>query len=465
EAHNNLGVLQRDVGCIPDALASYSRCLELDPNCRNAGQNRLLALNYIYQGEDELVCAAHREWGQRFQAAISPLPPLGPGDRSWDPDRPLRIGYISPDLFTHSVSYFAEAPLTHHSPARGLKHIVYSCVPKPDSKTTRLRAATLAAGGEWREAAGLSEEALAGLVRADEVDLLVELTGHTANNRLGCMARRPAPVQVTWIGYPNSTGLAAVDYRITDEICDPWDTRQAFVEQLVRLPRGCFLCYTPAVDAPPVSPLPALTNGFITFGSFNNLAKITPQVLRVWGAILTAVPRSRLVLKNKPFACEAARAHVMRQLQEVGIEPWRVDLLPLAPGNAQHLATYALMDISLDPFPYAGTTTTTESLFMGVPCLTLAGRCHAHNVGVSLLTAVGLHPPPPPSATTTASSAAAVAAAAASAPVPPAFCSGQNLACSNRDTNGYCSNMCCEEDTCGGNMGSINSGNNSCQEL
>ncbi|KAG2430578.1 hypothetical protein HXX76_010096 [Chlamydomonas incerta] len=429
EAHNNLGVLQRDVGCIPEALASYTRCLELDPACRNAGQNRLLALNYIYPGgrgggggaglgggrgggsggagarrggagrggagnlesEEDLVCSAHREWGERFQAAIPPLPPPAPRERGWDPERPLRIGYISPDLFTHSVSYFSEAPLSHHSPARGFTHIVYSCVPKPDSKTARLRAATEAAGGVWRDAAALTEAELAEAVRADGVDLLLELTGHTANNRLGVMARRPAPVQATWIGYPNSTGLAAVDYRITDAICDPYDTKQTFVEELVRLP-GCFLCYTPAADAPPVSPPPCLHNGYITFGSFNNLAKITPQVLRVWAAILAAVPRSRLVLKNKPFACEAARSHLLRQLAALGVEAWRVDLLPLAPGNAQHLAQYALMDISLDPFPYAGTTTTTESLYMGVPTLTLAGRCHAHNVGVSLLTAVGLHP-------------------------------------------------------------------------
>ncbi|GLI61429.1 hypothetical protein VaNZ11_003789 [Volvox africanus] len=392
EAHNNLGVLQRDVGCIPEALASYARCLELDVHCRNAGQNRLLALNYIYPGEDPLVSSAHREWGELFQTTVQPLPPLGWESRSWDPDRPLRIGYISPDLFTHSVSYFAEAPLTHHSPARGYQHYVYSCVPKPDLKTVRLRAATEAAGGVWREVARLNEAELAELVRRDEIDLLVELTGHTANNRLGVMARRPAPVQLTWIGYPNSTGLKAVDYRLTDDVCDPWDTKQTFVEELVRLP-GCFLCYSPAVDAPPVAPAPALANGYITFGSFNNLAKITPQVLRLWGAVLAAVPRSRLVLKNKPFACEAARGHVLQQLAAVGVESWRVDLLPLAPGNAEHLATYALMDISLDPFPYAGTTTTTESLFMGVPCLTMAGHCHAHNVGVSLLTALGLHRP------------------------------------------------------------------------
>ncbi|PNH00482.1 putative UDP-N-acetylglucosamine--peptide N-acetylglucosaminyltransferase SPINDLY, partial [Tetrabaena socialis] len=195
--------------------------------------------------------------------------------------------------------------------------------------------------------------------------------GHTANNRLGVLARRPAPLQLTWIGYPNSTGLEAVDYRLTDAVCDPWDTQQTFVEELVRMP-GCFLCYTPAADAPPVSPPPVLANGYVTFGSFNNLAKITPQVLRVWAAILAAVPGSRLVLKNKPFACEAARAHLLRQLAALGVEPWRVDLLPLVPGNAPHLATYGCMDISLDPFPYAGGSGGPDNIERAVECYTAA---------------------------------------------------------------------------------------------
>ncbi|KAJ9513129.1 hypothetical protein QJQ45_029380 [Haematococcus lacustris] len=480
EAHNNLGVLQRDVGAITEAgfeleagfsvvtmklgddtqahahatmalvaddasgcdmvdgaLASYSRCLELAPDSRNAGQNRLLALNYTYSGEEGSVCSAHAEWGKRFAGLFPPLPPIPAPQLDLTRDRPLRVAYVSPDFFTHSVSYFAEAPLTHHltpkrhaasrllppqgsaaaaagagqqgpsspGPCPGeheaepqvVQHVVYCCAPKHDSKTTRLRNAVEAAGGTWREVTQLSEPDLARLVREDRIDILVELTGHTANNRLGTMAMQPAPIQATWIGYPNTTGLTSIQYRITDAICDPHDTSQVrvlarlavFVEELVRLP-GCFLCYSPAQDAPPVAPGPAETAGFVTFGSFNNLAKITPLVLKLWAQILKTVPRSRLVLKNKPFACDTARAHVLTLLAAEGIESWRVDLLPLAASNAEHLATYSLMDISLDPFPYAGTTTTCESLYMGVPCLTLAGHCHAHNVGLSLLTAVGL---------------------------------------------------------------------------
>jgi predicted O-linked N-acetylglucosamine transferase (SPINDLY family) len=252
-----------------------------------------------------------------------------------------------------------------------------------------LTAAVTAAGGTWKDVAHLTEEELANVIRADKVDILLELTGHTANNRLGTMARRPAPVQATWIGYPNSTGLRSIDYRFTDAICDPLDTTQTFTEQLVRLP-GCFLCYTPAHDAPEVAPLPAVRNGYITFGSFNALAKQTPEVLAVWARILRSIPASRLVLKNKPFACDVVRQKFWAVFESHGISRDRVDLLPLTLATKDHLSQYGLMDICLDPWPYAGTTTTAEALFMGVPCLTLAGRCHAHNVGASLVSAIGL---------------------------------------------------------------------------
>lgn len=337
------------------------------------------------------MCDAHAEWGRRFQKLHAPLEPVpAPAKAPPTATRPLRVGYISPDLFTHSVSYFAEAPISLHRRAR-VEATVYCCCPRADEKTAHLRARVEAAGHAWRDVAALSEAALAERVRRDGIDVLVELTGHTAHNRLGAMAMRPAPVQATWIGYPNSTGLAAIDYRLTDARCDPADTRQRFVERLVRLP-GCFLCYTPAADLPPVAPLPALANGHVTFASFNALAKQTPEVLGVWADILLAVPRSRLILKNKPFACDSVRQRYWQLFETLGVERHRVDLLPLAPGNREHMAQYGLVDVALDPWPYAGTTTTTESLVMGVPCVTLAGACHAHNVGVSLTHAVGLPP-------------------------------------------------------------------------
>ncbi|CAL5389199.1 unnamed protein product [Camellia sinensis] len=332
-------------------------------------------------GEDD------QDWGRRFMR-------LYPQYTSWenpkDPERPLVIGYVSPDYFTHSVSYFIEAPLVYHDYANH-KVVVYSAVVKADAKTNRFRDKVLKNGGIWRDIYGIDEKKVASMVREDKVDILIELTGHTANNKLGMMACRPAPVQVTWIGYPNTTGLPTIDYRITDALADSPDTRHkwVYVEELVRLPE-CFLCYTPSPEAGPVSPTPALSNGFITFGSFNNLAKITTKVLQVWARILCAVPNSRLVVKCKPFCSDSVRQRFLSTLEQLGLESQRVDLLPLILLNHDHMQSYALMDISLDTFPYAGTTTTCESLYMGVPCVTMGGSVHAHNVGVSLLSTVGL---------------------------------------------------------------------------
>ncbi|XP_010534409.1 PREDICTED: probable UDP-N-acetylglucosamine--peptide N-acetylglucosaminyltransferase SPINDLY isoform X2 [Tarenaya hassleriana] len=385
EAYNNLGVLYRDAGNIPMAIDAYEQCLRIDPDSRNAGQNRLLAMNYINEGHDDKLFEAHRDWGRRFMKLY---PQYTSWDNSKDPERPLVIGYISPDFFTHSVSYFIGAPLAHHD-CTNYKVVVYSAVVKADAKTYRFKEKVLKKGGMWKDVYGIDEKKIASMVREDKIDILVELTGHTANNKLGAMACRPAPVQVTWIGYPNTTGLPSVDYRITDSLADPPDTEQKHVEELIRLPE-CFLCYTPSAEAGPVCPTPALSNGFVTFGSFNNLAKITPKVLQVWARILCAVPDSRLVVKCKPFCCDSIRQRFLTTLEQLGLESMRVDLLPLILFNHDHLQAYSLMDISLDTFPYAGTTTTCESLYMGVPCITMAGFVHAHNVGVSLLTKVGL---------------------------------------------------------------------------
>ncbi|XP_021858332.1 probable UDP-N-acetylglucosamine--peptide N-acetylglucosaminyltransferase SPINDLY [Spinacia oleracea] len=385
EAYNNLGVLYRDAGEISRAIEAYEQCLKIDPDSRNAGQNRLLAMNYINEGDDDKLYEAHRDWGRRFTR-------LYPQFTSWDnpkePERPLVVGYVSPDFFTHSVSYFVEAPLAQHD-YTSYKVIIYSAVVKADAKTLRFRDKVVKKGGIWRDIYGIDEKKVAQMVREDKVDIFVELTGHTANNKLGTMACRPAPLQVTWIGYPNTTGLPTIDYRITDTLADPPDTKQKHVEELVRLPDS-FLCYTPSPEAGPVSAAPALNNGFVTFGSFNNLAKITPKVLQVWARILCAVANSRLVVKCKPFCCDSIRHKFLSTLEQLGVDPVRVDLLPLILLNHDHLQAYALMDISLDTFPYAGTTTTCESLYMGVPCVTMAGSVHAHNVGVSLLSKVGL---------------------------------------------------------------------------
>ena len=394
EAYNNLGVLYRDGGDMQKAIASYETCLELMPNARNAGQNLLLGLNYVHEGEDPKVCNGHKEWGEKFQAGFERMDLTN----TLDPEevlskargrKPLKVGYISPDLFTHSVSYFAEAPLANHDPER-ISMFVYCRNAHKDSKTMLLKKKVADRKGRWLDCEHLTEKELAMQVQQDGIDILVELTGHTANNSLGTMAMKPAPVQVTWIGYPNSTGLPSIDYRFTDDIVDPIETTQSFVEELVRIP-NCFLCYTPYVHAPDVSPLPALSAGrCVTFGSFNNLAKMTPRVFKLWARCMKAVPQSRLLIKAKPFKCDKMRNHIYRVMEQEGIVQERIDLLPLAVQTEDHLSSYSFMDISLDTFPYAGTTTTCESLYMGVPCMTLKGGGHAHNVGVTLMTQLGL---------------------------------------------------------------------------
>lgn len=395
-AHNNLGVLLRDTGDINHACDAYRDCVRHSPNDRHAEQNYLLALNYVRQGEDPEVCQAHAAWGTRFVKLSGPPMKARRAVRAdsgagTSGRRKLVVGYVSPDMYTHSVSYFAAAPLSSHD-KESVKCIVYNVSKYQDAQSERLRKSTLESGGEWRECAALTERELAERIRNDDVDILVELTGHTANNRLGTLALEPAPVQITWIGYPNSTGMRSIRYRITDEMCDPLDTKQTFTEQLIRIPAPySFLCYTPNPEAPErVSLAPCLERGFVTFGCFNTLAKVTSAVRSAWATILRATPNSRFVFKSKAFACDVIRQRFLSQMAELGVDAWRIDCLPLESATKSHLSLYDGIDVALDTFPYAGTTTTCEALYMGVPVVTLAGSCHAHNVGKSLLTTVGL---------------------------------------------------------------------------
>ncbi len=417
EAHNNIGVLLRDQGDIDEAIVKYDSCIKLDPRADMAYQNRLHALNYSEHWTKTEVFEEHRKWGAAFQARIdaevaaaavsSPNDSLALKVRAWAKDppcpdpsvsrgpstgRPLRVAYISPDFFSHSVSYFAEVLLANHSPDC-VTVFAYSNTAQQDAKTERLKSYPNVEG-RWRNIWGMSAVDVAKLIIADKIDILVELAGHTANNRLDVMALRMAPVQVTWIGYPNTTGLPSIHYRVTDASVDPKDTTQKFTEKLWRLP-GSFLCYTPSVDAPKsVAPPPSeLSGGIVTFGSFNVLAKCQARTIKLWASILKRVPYSRLLLKAKPLGAAKARRRIEKQFEQHGVSAKRLDLVPLIPATHSHLQAYANMDVGLDPFPYAGTTTTCEALYMGVPVITMGVRSekgdHAHNVGVSLLTSIG----------------------------------------------------------------------------
>jgi len=242
----------------------------------------------------------------------------------------------------------------------------------------------------WRSVAGLSDHEVAGVIAADRIDILVDLGGHTANSRLLVLSHRPAPVQMTYLGYPNTSGLATVDYRITDACADPAGLPdRVHSERLLRLD-GCFVCFEAPTDAPTPSTLPALERGYLTFGSFNNISKITPRVVQLWASVLHRCPGSRLIMKARGLEDEQTADRFRQLFASHRVAADRITFIGYIAGNDAHLSSYQDIDIALDPFPYNGTTTTCEALWMGVPVITLAGQVHAGRVGVSLLTALGL---------------------------------------------------------------------------
>ena len=366
-------------GCYAEAIAAHEKALRLEPANPRYHANLLMSLNYVPEKEPQAVYEAHVEWGRRHGD------PKAHNFAMTDPNpaRKLRIGYVSPDFRTHSVAYFIEPILANHDKEL-FEIFCYSAADKSDDCTTRLRAQA----DHWREIAMLDNRRGAEMVRSDKIDILVDLSGHTAGNRLDVFVGKPAPLQVTYLGYPNTTGLPGMDYRISDALADPVGQGPFYVEQLFRLGR-CFLCYRPSELAPAVSALPALAHGFVTFGSFNNLAKINASVVALWAKVLQAVPGSRLLVKNPSLSDPAARERLGGVLAANGIGPERFALIGLVPEVADHFGQYNRVDIGLDTFPYNGTTTTCEALWMGVPVLTLAGDRHAGRVGASLLTALG----------------------------------------------------------------------------
>ena len=351
-----------------------------------AGAVALLS-NYVPRLDPVAVLAAHRAYGALLRETVPAPPRTYPQSR--DQGRRLRIALISPDLRSHSVASFIEPFLIHHDRA-AIDLCVYQTNHIADAVTARLRPRA----DHWRVVSTLPDAALADAIHADRVDIAVELSGLTEGHSLPAMHSRPAPVGVSYLGYPNTTGLDAIDYRLVDDVTDPAPDADALaVERLFRIDAP-FLCYLPPADAPDVAPPPSLARGphpaGITFGSFNALSKISDDLIALWARVLTAVPGSRLLLKAMSLADPALRLELPRRFAAQGLDdPARIELAPPTATVAAHLALYARVDVALDTHPYNGTTTTCEALLMGVPVVTLAGRVHAARVGASLLTAVG----------------------------------------------------------------------------
>ncbi len=350
----------------------------------SAWSQHLLCLNYLSSVSPEELTEAHRRYGARLPCPAAPVHANVP-----DPDRRLRIGYLTVEFREHLGGYFL-MPLFEHADRERFEIVGYSGLPPAayDSRTIWFRERC----DLWRPIEGLGDEALAEHIRADGIDILVDLAGHSGLNRLPALAGHPAPVQITWLGYPNTTGLPAMDYRLVDAVSDPEGVADAqATESLVRLP-GCFLGLRPPDQAPDVTPLPSLGGGTFTFGSFNAPAKTTPEVLRLWARILAAAPDSRLLLKDRAFDRPAAAAAMRQRCADAGIASERVGLIGWTATRDAHLAAYGQVDLALDPFPYNGTITTCDALWMGVPVLTMPGDRHAARVGASLLRAAGLTP-------------------------------------------------------------------------
>lgn len=377
----NLGNALQARGRIPEFVAIMRRILEIDASMAVAWGNLLFSLNY---GEDT-TASQLLELQRDFSKQFTPAPGTGRTFSRSDGKKKLKIGYVSPDFRKHVVAFFFEPVLARHDRARFDVHCYY-CNRDTDATTRRIR--DLA--DVWREVGHLSPDDAERVMLDDGLDVIVDLAGHTANNLLHVLARRVAPVQVTWLGNPSGTGLENMDWRITDKWADPppvADTQ--YVERLYRLP-DAFLAFQPVPDSPPASlEPPNRRNGHVTFCSFNNFVKITDGAIKLWADIMSAVPDARLKIKTLALRDEALQRDTLARFERQGFDVGRLDLLGPTGSHREHLMTYSNVDIALDTFPYHGTTTTCEALWLGVPVVTLAGNRHASRVGVSLLTSIG----------------------------------------------------------------------------
>jgi protein O-GlcNAc transferase len=380
EAQDNLGNVLLERGEHAAARAAHLRAAELAPESEIVASNLLNCDNYSAILSPQEKFEAHKAWGRKFAE------PLAARRQPWastpEPGRRLRIGYVSPDFRAHAMSYFIQ-PLLELADPVGFELYCYNNCHQPDAVTARLRALV----PHWRDIAAASDDDVARLVRRDGIDLLVDLAGHTAGGRLLVFAEKPAPVQLTFMGYVNTTGVTAIDYRITDAVADPAEAGDArYTERQLRLP-GSLFGYRPPDDASEVGPLPALANGFPAFGSFNNFAKITTAVIDTWAQLLLKLPQSRLVMLGVPAG--ATQRRVRASFAGHGVDPARLELQARS-GFADYLQTHNRVDIALDPFPFNGGVTTCHALWMGVPTVTLEGEVFAARTGTSLLRAIGL---------------------------------------------------------------------------
>ncbi|MBF0180521.1 MAG: tetratricopeptide repeat protein [Magnetococcales bacterium] len=376
DAHNNLGHLLRDQGRLAEADACYRRALALRPDALTIHDNLL----FVPGLDARQFLADAKRYGELVANLATPF---SHRPHPEEVHRRLRVGLVSGDFRFHPVGYFLEGVLAA-IPQDEIELFAYSAVLREDAMTQRMRASV----PNWRPIRSLSDAGLAARIREDGIDILIDLAGHTVDNRLPVFAWKPAPVQVAWLGYFASTGVTAMDYLLGNAINLPDEELWQYVEKPWRMPES-HLCFAPPRDAPEVAPLPASRGGSITFGCFNKHMKLNAEVLACWAEILHRAPVSRLLLKNASLADPTIRQRLIGQFRELAIAPERL-LLEATQPRTHYLAAYHRVDIALDPFPFPGGTTTVEGLWMGVPCLTMRGEGFIGHQGETLLTHAGL---------------------------------------------------------------------------
>ena len=379
QAHLNLGNIWLDCAEHDEAMACFDRAFALDPVSAARLSNRIFAMHYHPRYDAPALLASARQWDDLIGQPLRPS--IRPHENPREPDRKLRIGYVSPDFRQH-VAAHCILPLLANRDREQFEIVCYSSTSHEDAMTATLREHA----DDWRNIRRMGDQQVAETIRADRIDILVDLALHSLGNRLTVFARKPGPVQMTYLGYCSTTGLSAMDYRLSDPHVDPAEISLSdYREKTIRLPRT-YLCYEPEGPMPEVSPPPCLAGGTMTFGCLNNFMKCSSDALELWARILQAVPESRLILHAKPGQ---HLDRVRERFERGGVSPGRLEFLGRQDWP-RYVQTYSRIDIALDPFPYNGGITTCDALWMGVPVITLSGKTAVGRVGRSFLSNIGL---------------------------------------------------------------------------
>ncbi|MBD3419867.1 MAG: tetratricopeptide repeat protein [Chitinivibrionales bacterium] len=379
-AQLNLGKHLLTQGNVSGAIERFTCIPPADRNYSVAQSNLLIALNYDPDISVQKLAQAHREVGTSLRPNAIPRP-----KRSALLHNKLRVGIISPDLYHHPVSFFL-LPLVRNYDRKEIELVIFSDVASPDRLTGVINSMV----DEWETTTGRDTEQISELIQQKRLDMLIDVTGHLAGNRLAAFAHKPAPVQLSYLGYPHSTGLETIDYYLTDATCDPDGYEPFYAETLLRLD-GCFCCYEPLPDAPPVAEPPCLVNRHVTFGSLHHLARINPRMIALWARLLNELPTARLVIFRTNLLPHTAD-RIRMEFNEHGIDSERLTLTNTAGAGKHYLSVYDAIDIALDTLPWSGHTTACEALWMGIPVISRPGRRHAGRMVASVLKAAGLSP-------------------------------------------------------------------------